>query len=142
MIETLRLADTVTKAAFANECTTLSPQIQRRSEPRYAPTADRAWVQWWEDGDYFGRAAKLVNVSRHGAMLVGTMKLPSNHAIRLYLEDFSYQHGIHASVISMVIGTKGLHQLHLVFNEACTDDFLDAAIKGYESMQVSSHSRF
>ncbi len=142
MIDTLRLADTVTKAAFADESALLSPHNQRRSEPRYAPTADRAWVQWWEDGDYFGRSAKLVNVSRHGAMLVGTMELPSNHAIRLFLEDFSYQHGIDAAVISMVIGSKGLHQLHLVFNEACSDIFLDAAIRGYESRQAIAHSRF
>ena len=157
MIESFRLADTVTREAFSptNEAwspsngvavgaprsrdssragrlaSPLQAQVQRRSEPRYPPVFDRVWVQWWDGGDYFGRSARMVNISRHGAMLVATMVFPSCHPVRLFLEDLAPHEGIEANVISIVVGSKGLHQLHLVFQEECADALLEAVAKGF-----------
>ena len=106
---------------------------QRRAEPRFSPVSDRAWVQWWDGEDYFGRAARMVNLSHHGSMILATMQLPEQQRIRLFVEDLTPQYGIDAVVISTVIGSKGLHQLHLVFEQACPDSFLEITAKGFDA---------
>lgn len=163
MIEHFRLADTVTRDSFtttieswgpsgrieeshqglsasqrSGQPLSLSLHSQRRSEPRFAPVSDRVWVQWWDGADYFGRSARLVNVSRHGAMLLGTMQLPDQQRLRIFLEDLTPQFGIDAVVVSVLIGSKGLHQIHLVFEHACPDAFLEAVAKGFESWLARS----
>jgi hypothetical protein len=106
--------------------------VSRRREPRYAAST-LLWIQWWDSGECNGRSAELVNVSRHGAMIVSPVLLRVSQALRMFLEDLDDIDGVAASVLGAVEGKAGRHQLRLAFTQVCPDDFIAAAAHGFES---------
>jgi hypothetical protein len=106
---------------------------QRRREPRLQPIEDRIWMQWWQDGELLGRSARLINISRHGAMIISSALTPSGQMIRIYLEEPAPQIGVAATVLQVVEGLHGVHQLRLGLSEPCPDAFLEAAAGGFEA---------
>ena len=106
---------------------------QRRREPRYLAIENRLWLQWWEDEDYLGRSARLVNVSRNGAMIVSWFLLRKDQRLRVYLEDPAPQIGVDASVLGVVEGITGMHQIRLEFISGCPEEFIEAAANGFET---------
>jgi hypothetical protein len=112
----------------------------RRREPRYEPRSNLLWMQWWEGGEYLGRPARLVNVSRGGAMIVAAALLRERQAVRIYLEESDPPAGVDATVLGVVEGRAGLHQIRLAFQSACPDAFLDAAAQGFESWLAGGRS--
>ena len=111
-----------------------SPEVrQRRREPRIAPLDDRVWMQWWDGDEYFGLSARLVNVSRHGAMIVTMARMRIGLSVRIYLEEPSPQVGVDATVLGVVEGVHGVHQIRLGFRGECPIEFLDAAANGFEA---------
>lgn len=105
----------------------------RRREPRFQPIDDRLWLQWWEGEEYLGRAARLVNVSRHGAMMVSPFLFREGQSVRIFLEEPAPQIGVDSVVLGVLEGSAGLHQIRLAFRSVCPDDFIAAAADGFES---------
>jgi PilZ domain len=114
---------------------------QRRREPRIEPVEDRIWIQWWDEEELLGRSARLVNVSRHGAMIV-TSALPRQHqTVWLYLEEPAPQVGVKASVLEVIEGRHGVHQVRLGFASLCPDEFFEMAACGFEVWLNRDHSQ-
>ena len=80
-----------------------------------------------------GRSARLVNVSRHGAMIVTSAGLRRLDSLRLYLEEPAPQIGVRANVLQVVEGLHGIHQVRLEFIAPCPDAFFEAATNGIDA---------
>jgi hypothetical protein len=106
---------------------------QRRREPRLQPVEDRIWMQWWEDGELLGRSARLINISRRGAMIITSALLRHEQMVWLYLEEPAPQIGVRAFVLQVVEGLHGVHQVRLEFTDLCPDMFLEATTGGFEA---------
>ncbi len=106
---------------------------RRRKEPRFQAIENRLWVQWWQDGELLGRAARLVNVSRSGALIVSWTLFRENQRIRVFLEEPAQTMGVHSVVLGVLEGTSGMHQIRLAFISPCPDDFITAAANGFKS---------
>jgi hypothetical protein len=105
----------------------------RRAEPRYLAIIDQVWVMWWQGDEYLGRSGRLVNVSRHGAMILSSFLFREGQALRLFLEEPAPRVGVDASVLGVIEGVEGVHQVRLGFTRECPDEFFEAASYGFES---------
>jgi hypothetical protein len=114
---------------------------QRRREPRLQPVEDRIWMQWWQDGELLGRSARLINISRHGAMIISSALTRSGQIVRIYLEEPAPQIGVAATVLQVVEGVHGVHQIRLGLTDSCPDAFLEAAAGGFEAWLQHDLSR-
>ena len=114
----------------------------RRREPRFVANENRIWLQWWQNGEYLGQPARLVNVSRNGAMIVSWNLIPKHQRIRIYLEEPAHEVGVNAIVLDLVEGTKGMHQLRLRFITPCPDGFIEAAANGFEAWLAGQRPRY
>jgi len=112
----------------------------RRRDTRYPAVADRLWVQWWDGDEHYGRAARLVNVSRRGALIVCSTLLRERQPLRIYLEEPAPQIGVSAMVLGVVEGLSGHHQMRLGFINPCPDAFIDAAAHGFEAWLASGRA--
>ncbi len=115
---------------------------QRRREPRYLAIENRLWMQWWEEGEYLGRSAHLVNVSRHGAMIVTWVLLREQQRLRLFLEEPAPQVGVDAAVLGVLEAITGMHQIRLGFLTPCPELFIDAAANGFQSWLSGRNAAF
>ena len=114
---------------------------RRRSEPRFAAVEDRIWMQWWDEDVHLGRAARLVNLSRHGAMIVSPVLFRAGQRLAIFLEEPAPQVGVVGTVLGAVEGLSGRHQVRIKFRSACPDDFLDAAANGFESWLAGTRTK-
>jgi hypothetical protein len=113
----------------------------RRREQRFEAVEDKIWIQWWQGEEYLGRAARLVNVSRHGAMIVSTFLFQERQSLRMFLEEPAPQIGVGGIVLGVVEGWQGVHQVRLGFDIPCPDAFVKAAANGFESWLSGERSR-
>jgi hypothetical protein len=113
----------------------------RRRDPRYETSANLLWIQWWEGEDYLGRSARLVNVSRGGAMIIASALIREGRSVRIFLEEQDDPVGVAATVLGVVEGPEGMHLLRLVFHSPCPDGFMEAAAFGFESWLLRAKSR-
>jgi hypothetical protein len=90
-------------------------------------------LQWWSGGEYHGLSARLINVSRHGAMVVSAALLRDRQSVRIFLEEPAPEVGVDARVLGVVEGVRGMHQIRLEFPEPCPDAFFQAAAYGFEA---------
>ncbi len=90
-------------------------------------------MQWWEDEEYLGRSARLINVSRGGAMIVTAVLLRPRQVVRIFLEEVDDPVGITGIVLGVVEGRHGLHQMRLTFRTPCPDLFIEAAASSFEA---------
>jgi hypothetical protein len=118
----------------------VAPRTGRR-EPRYLAAWDRLWMQWWCDGEFNGLSARLVNVSRHGALIVSAARLRQGQPVRLFLEEGPPEVRVDANVLGVVEGGAGLHQVRLGFQSPCPDAFLEAAALGFEAWLAGQRLR-
>lgn len=116
-------------------------QVRRRKETRYEATANLLWIQWCEGEGYLGRSARLVNVSRNGAMIVAGVLLAEGQPVRIFLEQAEVPIGIDATVLGVVQGLHETHQIRLAFPKPCPDDFIRAAARGFESWLEEGRTR-
>jgi hypothetical protein len=115
---------------------------QRRREPRYRAIENRLWLQWWEGEEHLGRSARLVNVSRHGALIVACVLFRERQRLWVYLEEPAPQIGVKAVVLGINEGTTGMHQIRLGFVSECPDAFIEAAANGFESWLACKRPRY
>lgn len=108
-------------------------QLGRRRELRFLAQENRLWLQWWEDGEYLGRTARLVNVSRGGAMIIAWFLLREGQRLRVFLEEAESQNGVEATVLGVVPGITAMHQIRLSFTTPCPPCFFDAVSKDFEA---------
>ena len=126
--ETLdELADELSRASAGSVS-----RSDRRLEPRFEAADERLWIEWREGDNFYGRAARLVNVSRRGAMVVATVPLRAGQNLRIYLEEPAPQDAVFATVVGILEGRRGVHQLRLHFMTPCPDSFIEAAALGLE----------
>ena len=111
---------------------------QRRREPRYLAIENALWMQWWQGGEHLGRAARLVNLSRHGAMIISWVLLEVDQVLRIYLEEADAPVGVQGRVLGVVEGTKAMHQFRVEFTSPCPDLFLEAAGYGTDALAPGS----
>ncbi|MFO0907819.1 MAG: PilZ domain-containing protein [Isosphaeraceae bacterium] len=112
----------------------------RRREPRYHALQDRVWLQWWQKGDLNGLSARLVNVSRHGAMILAGVRFEECQTIRVILEDTPSEVHAMGTVRGVVAGAGGLYKVRLEFESTCPDGFFQAVANGFEAWLCGSRS--
>lgn len=112
---------------------TRHPLGSRRREPRFLAVENRVWLQWWQDGDCLGRCARLVNVSRNGAMITACVMLRENQRLKIFLEEPAHEIGANATVLAVIEGVTGMHQIRLGFLTPCPAPFIEAAANGFEA---------
>ena len=115
-------------------------QARRRGEPRYRASESQVWIQWWADGEFNGLSARLVNVSRHGAMIVAAVLLREHQAMRIFLEEPAPQIGVDSVVLGVDPGKHGLHLIRLTFRSECPDGFFTIAAEGFEAWLARDRS--
>jgi hypothetical protein len=115
-------------------------ETHRRREPRFVAIEDRIWLTWWFNGEFNGLAARLINVSRNGAMIVTAVHFQDGQEIRVFLEEPAPQVGVLAKVMSAVAGKNGVYQVGLEFQTDCPDAFFIAAANGFEAWLACERS--
>lgn len=124
---------TTAPVAVRGEPSAPPPGEERRREARLTVVEDRLWIEWRAGEEYLGGSGRLVNVSRHGALIVAGAPFRENQDLRIFLEDPAPHVGVSATVLSMIAGKTGMNQYRLRFLKSCPDAFLDAAVNGFES---------
>ncbi len=119
----------------------MSAATGRRKEPRYEGASSLLWMQWWEGDEYLGRAARLINVSRGGAMIVAAVLLQPRQEVRVFLEEVEDSVGVNGIVLGSVEGKQGLHQMRLMFKSPCPESFIEAAAHSFEMWMASGQTR-
>lgn len=137
--ESLRLLCPLTDDGEGSEGTPLGALVPdevllresfRRSETRYLAKEEKLWMQWWQGDEYLGRPARLVNVSRNGAMLLSSFLFIKYQSIRIFLDEPAPQVGVEATVFEVIEGVQGLHQVRLRLQAPCPDLILEIAVGG------------
>ena len=108
-------------------------QVSRRKEERILSIEDHVWIQWSENGECLGTSARLVNVSRGGAMIVAARLFQIDQVVHLFLEHAEPEIHGKATVLGVLEGNHGFHQIRVVFDEGCPDTFYQAAAFGFEA---------
>ena len=107
--------------------------LSRRVEERLPAVEDHLWMQWLDREEYLGCSARLVNVSRGGAMFTTAASLRVNQIVNLFLEFAEPQVGVKALVLGILEGKRRIHQVRVSFPQGCPDDFHEAAALGFEN---------
>ncbi len=104
----------------------MTKTTERRGSARFPAVAHRIKVEWWEGLEAKSANAKLVNISRDGALLAMDTPPPVCQSVWLKLEDGSPMDWIGANVVRHD-SRKGAG---LLFPESCPFDFYQSAILG------------
>ena len=115
-------------------------RFSRRKEERLSTVEDRLWVQWSENGECLGAAARLVNVSRGGAMLLSPRVFKVDQVIQLFLEFAEPEIHGKAKVLGVLEGKHGFNQVRVAFVNGCPEAFFQAAAFGFEAWLGLSRS--
>ena len=103
-----------------------TPWVDRRSHERMPAAANTANLEWWQGGSYRSSAARLVDISEGGAMLVAEQIPSLSQDLWLRLEGPVETHWIGGQVVRVA----GTHDMAIAFDRPCPRDFFESAVLG------------
>ncbi|MHC5536980.1 PilZ domain-containing protein [Singulisphaera rosea] len=105
-----------------------SPQ-DRRSMPRHPAHDMEIWVGWKRKEEaFFASPARLVNISRGGALVSVTEPPPQGEMAWLYLGESDPTDCLQANVLEIKRTREGGSFARLAFGEPCPHKFFEAAV--------------
>ena len=135
------VAETYSAGLGTSSIVSPDPSLGRRDEPRYEAVSNLLWMQWWDGEHHLGRPARLVNVSRGGAMIVSPVLLAERQALRIFLEEDEDPIGVLSTVLGVLEGRTGTHLFRLGFLTPCPVEFFEAAALGFETWLARTGGR-
>jgi hypothetical protein len=97
-----------------------------RTSPRRSVLENRTRLEWCEGGEVYESAARLINLSEGGALLIAESPPPLGHVVWCRLEAPTPTDWIRANVIRQ----GDAREIGLSFPASCPDDFTLAATLG------------
>lgn len=107
------------------------PGRDRRSMPRHA--AEFAiWLGWWRgEREFFAIPARLVNISRGGALVTAINPPPGRHTVWICHGSPVPTECVEAKVLAVTMIRRREYGLRLVFTEPCPHRLFEAAVCGH-----------
>lgn len=103
----------------------------RRHMPRHAPREFGIWLGWWRgDREFFAVTAKLINISRGGALLSVVGPPPENHGVWVCLGASEPTECVAGRVLEVTTLSRRECALRVVFDEPCPPGFFQSAVCG------------
>jgi hypothetical protein len=111
-----------------------SPPAEYRSSTRHAARTCVVWLGWWQgEQEFFALTARLVNVSRGGALVLVRQAPPEHHPIWICLGTPEPDECLASKVLEVRTTRRGECALRLAFRDPCPSRFLEAAVCGRTS---------
>ena len=105
--------------------------LERRLHPRLPAVDFRIWVGGWaSDRDFVTIAARVVNLSRGGALVLASVPFAECDDVWLRLGSPAFDGCVRAEVLEAKAAGDGDYFLRLRFHERCPDVFYDAVTLG------------
>jgi hypothetical protein len=114
------------------------PPPECRSAARYAARTHVVWLGWWQaEQEFFALTARLVNISRGGALVLVQQAPPENHLIWICLGTPEPDECLAAKVLAVRTTRRGECALRLAFRDPCPSHFLEAVVCGRTSRHAT-----
>jgi hypothetical protein len=110
------------------------PSCDRRSMPRHAAAEFAIWLGWWRgEQEFFALTARLVNISRGGALVTAIGPPPERHLVWICHSSPEPTECVEAKVLEVTRVRRREWALRLAFTEPCPHGLLEAALCGFAS---------
>ena len=107
------------------------PNHDRRIMPRHPATEYAIWLGWWRgEQEFFTTPARLVNISRGGALITTIDPPPERHTVWICHGSPEPTECIKAKVLRVSRVLRRECALRLAFPEPCPHGFFEAAVCG------------
>ena len=104
---------------------------QEFRNPGGARTEFAIWLGWWRgEGDFFAINARLVNISRGGALITAIDPPPQRHKVWICLGSPDPADCIEATVRQVTTVRRRQCAVRLTFARPCPQAFFEAAVCG------------
>lgn len=101
----------------------------RRTMPRHEASGHPVWLGWWRGTEaYFSNPARLLNLSRGGALLLVKDPPPEGQTVWLCVGEPEPTECVEARVLEVRSGRRQECQLRLEFREPCPHAFFESAV--------------
>jgi hypothetical protein len=118
-----------------------SPTRDRRFMPRHEPAEFALWLGWWRgDAEFFANNARLINISRGGALLTAIDPPPQRHKVWICLGSPDPTNCVEATVLGVTTVRRRQCAVRVSFARPCPQDFFEAAVCGIASSPRPSAS--
>ena len=108
--------------------------LERRLHPRLPAVDFRIWVGGWaEEGEFVTIAARVVNLSRGGALVLANVPFVEYDDVWLRLGNPAFDGCVRAEVLETSETGDGGHLLRLRFHKDCPDLFFNVVTLGSAS---------
>jgi hypothetical protein len=111
------------------------PVRDRRFMPRHEATEFAIWLGWWRgeakhQGDFFTTNARLINISRGGALITAIDPPPQAHKVWICLGSPEPADCVEATVRQVTTVRRRQCAVRLSFSRSCPQGFFEAAVCG------------
>ncbi|WP_165072180.1 PilZ domain-containing protein [Paludisphaera rhizosphaerae] len=105
--------------------------LERRLHPRLPAVDYRIWVGGWASArDFVTIAARVVNLSRGGSLILTNVPFAVGDDVWLRLGSPAYDGCVRAEVLDATPTSEGDHLVRLCFHEQCPDVFYEVVTIG------------
>lgn len=111
--------------------------IERRVAPRHIPLEFRAWIGWWDGGDFVATAVRLLDISRAGVAVEAGELLPVKQDVWFCFAQGEDRESVAGRVAGSGRAVKGCHLARISFWEPCPEGVFRTAIHGMEEWGLS-----
>jgi hypothetical protein len=109
------------------------PTRDRRFMPRHNAAEFALWLGWRRgagEGDFFATSARLINISRGGALITAIDPPPQGHTVWICLGSPDPTDCVEATVRQVTTVRRRQCAVRLAFARPCPQDFFEAAVCG------------
>ncbi len=111
-----------------------TPDQECRQTTRHAARTYVVWLGWWRgEEEFFALTARLVNISRGGALVFVEHPPAENHPLWICLGTPEPDECLAARALEVRRARRGECAVRLAFREPCPSRFLEAAVCGRTS---------
>jgi hypothetical protein len=114
-------------------CWFATPPRESRRAARHAARLYVVWLGWWQGegaDEFFASTARLVNISRGGALIHVEHPPPEKHPVWMCLGTPEPDECLAATSLEVRRGRRGVCGVRLSFHAPCPSRFLEAAVCG------------
>jgi hypothetical protein len=102
---------------------------ERRTMPRHEAAQSQVWLGWWQAPQEFAaQQARLVNISRGGALVVSADPPPRRQAVWVGVGEYEPNDCVGALVLDVRPARRRECAVRLAFHAPCPHRFFEAAV--------------